>query len=119
MALAVRNKIIDLLEVLPERVVHGRGAGKLHVSKIDFLFIQNFGGMCERNLRSGRGNILVSHQGAFRSLPQLQDSSDDNQKADGCGGQGTATEQVVEAKPPGGTLTLSGNNGCLDNSFEF
>src|SRR2546421_9719473 len=40
-ALAVGNKIIHLLQVLPERGVHRRSAGKLHVSKIDFLLIQD------------------------------------------------------------------------------
>src|SRR5882762_2779690 len=58
-ALADSNKIINLLEVLPERVVHRRSAGKLHVIDINFLFIQNFRSFCEGNLRGEHGNAAI------------------------------------------------------------
>src|SRR3989442_722433 len=86
MALAVSNKFIHLLQVLPERAVHRRGvhrggAGKLHVSKIYFLIIQNFGSLRKGNLRGGPSANPIGFQGGIRWLPQLQKSSSDDQQA--------------------------------------
>src|SRR6266849_1743605 len=109
------NKIIHLLQVLPERVVHRGSAGKLYVFEIDFLLIQNFGGLGKGNLPRGPGRNCRTTRG----LPQLQNSGSDDQRAHSGGGQSAAAEQIPEATPPGRALTLSGNCGHLDNSFEF
>src|SRR2546423_15698933 len=73
-ALAVGNKIIHLLQVLPERGVHRRSAGKLHVSKIDFLLIQDFGSLREGNLPGGTRNTPGSFSKGIRRQPQFEDS---------------------------------------------
>src|SRR5258708_31652164 len=96
-----------------------RSAGKLHVSKIDFLFVQNSGSLGEGNLPSGSGNTPGSLQRSIRRLPQLQNSSNDDQQAHGCNRQSAATKQIAEAVPPGRALTVSRSYGRLDNSFYF
>src|SRR5256885_463149 len=90
-ALAVSNKIIHLLQVLPERGVHRRGAGKLHVGEIDFLLVQDLGGFCERNLPSRPSNPQRNFRGVIR-LPQLQHASKDDQQAHCRSGQSAASE---------------------------
>src|SRR5712692_1384820 len=119
MALAVSNEFIHLLQVLPERAVHGRSADKLHVSKIDFLIIQNFGSLREGNLRNGSSTNPTRFQGGIRRLPQLQNSSSNDQQAHGRRCQSAPAKQIAKAMPPGRAFTAGRNYRRRDDSFEF
>src|SRR6266446_4936457 len=119
MALAVSNKFIHLLQVLLKRTIHRRSTGKVHISKIDFLIIQNLGSLREGNLRGGPGGNPSRFQGGVRFLPQLHKSSSDDHQAHGRCCQSAATKELAEAMPPGRAFTAGWNDGSLDNFFKF
>src|SRR5260370_27827245 len=119
MALAVSNKFIHLLQVLLKRTIHRRSSGKVHVSKIDFLMIQNLGSLREGNLRGGSSRNRTWLQGDIRFLPQLQKSSSNDYQAHGRCCQSAATKQLAEAMPPGRAFTAERNDWRLDNFFKF
>src|SRR5438552_1238224 len=69
-ALAVGNKIIHLLQILPERGVHRRSAGKLHVSKIDSLFFQTLAVWAEGICQSGTAKLAGASRRAIGRFHQ-------------------------------------------------